>query len=152
MLTRFGKEMKGMLCRASLAMLSISALAALLCGCGGGTGPAPEGDTSTVEGVVYLPADAGALEAAMADGGGARDPAADCQVTCTRDRDRRRLRATTTDGQGRYRFEGLPRGEDVTITAELPNGDQLRTRVRLRNRIHRVEISEGNAQRIRGQQ
>jgi hypothetical protein len=141
-----------MCCRFSFAMLSISALAALLCGCGGGTGPAPEGDTSTVEGIVYLPADAGALEAAMADPATPCDPAVDCPVTCTRDRDRRRLGQTATDGQGRYRFEGLPRGEDVTITAELPNGEQLQTRLRLRNRLHRVEISEGNARRIRAQQ
>ncbi len=140
-----------MLCRSCLAMVCTSVLVALVSGCGGGSSPVSDVDTSTVEGVVYLPADGGMMEVAMADGSDAPEPAANCQVTCTRERNRRRLRSTTTDGQGRYRFEGLPRGQEVSITADLPNGEQLRTRLRLRNRIHRVDISEGTAARLRGQ-
>ncbi len=141
-----------MLNRSCLAIVCTSVLLALLTGCGGGSGPVPDAGTCTVEGVVYSPADSGTMEAAMADGSNAPEPAANCQVTCTRERDRRRLRTTTTDGRGRYRFEGLPRGQEVSITADLPNGEQLRTRLRLRNQLHRVDISEGTATRVRGQQ
>jgi hypothetical protein len=141
-----------MLDRSCLAMVCTSMLVALVGGCGGGGSPVSDAGTSTVVGVVYLPADGGTMEVAMADGSDAPKPAANCQVTCTRERDRRRLRTTTTDGQGRYRFEGLSRGQEVSITADLPNGEQLRTRLRLRNQIHRMDISEGTATRVKARQ
>jgi hypothetical protein len=120
--------------------VGIVALGAILAGCGGGSGP--DAGTATVEGVLYLPADSSVVNVADVGGAAAREPepAADCPVICTRDRDRRRLRSTTTDTQGRFRFEGLPRGESVTIEAELPGGEQVRTRLRLRNRTHRLSM------------
>ncbi len=139
--------------RTLLSLVSVGTLVIALTGCGGGTGPLPDAETSAVEGVVYLPADRGATEVFAADAAAQNpEPAAYCNVVCERERDRHRLGSTSTDGQGRYRFEGLPRGQDVTITAELPSGEQLRTRLRLRNRFHRVEISEGTATRLGGQQ
>ena len=130
-----------MLSRHALAIVCVTVAAAVLGGCGGGSGVPDAGDTCSVEGVVYLPGPEVATDLAVDAPVDGPEPAVYCNVICKRDRDRRRLQSTTTDGRGRYRFEGLPRGEDVTIAAELPSGEQLQTRLRLRNRIHRADLT-----------
>jgi hypothetical protein len=70
------------------------------------------------------------------------DPVPDCDVTVERVRDRQQLAAGRTDGQGRYRFEGLPTGDDVLVRAQLRSGELLQTRTRLRDRTCRADVTE----------
>ncbi len=125
-----------------MGVLMLVAMVGLMAGCGGGGSSVPAVGTSSVEGTVYEPATATRAVADSAAGPNQGVPAGDCLVVAERARDRQRLRSTRTDAGGRYVMEGLMLGEDVLISAELPSGEQLMARLRIRNRQHQADITE----------
>ena len=121
-----------------VACMSIVVGALVAAGCGGGgeaLGPVPSG--TTLEGLVST---SGLSPAANVDV--AQVPAADCQVTVERARDGWQIADGRTDDQGRYRFTGLPAGEEALVRARLRSGERLRTRLTLRDGTCRADVNE----------
>jgi len=127
--------------RATLVLACGLAAAGLLAaGCGGGGVGVTGTDGAVLEGTVYSsgvsPASTGDTKAAQGD------PVPDCDMTVQRARDRQQLATGRTDAQGRYRFAGLPAGEDVVVQAHLRSGDLLQTRLRLRDGTCQADVTE----------
>lgn len=116
-----------------LLLVSTLVTTGLLAGCGGASSGAPD---VTLMGVVHEPAaEVSALTAAAT-------PAGNCQVIARQARTQAQLGSTRSDAQGNYTLSGLPLGEDVEITAALPSGDLLRTRLRLRDQTCQADLTE----------
>ncbi len=126
--------------RWTMLLVASSVAAGLLVGGCGGGGEQVASAGSTLAGTVYS---SSVSPAAAGNDKAAQDaPAPDCEVTVERVRDRQELASGRTDGQGRYRFEGLPTGDDVLVRAQLRSGEVLQTRTRLRNRACQADVTE----------
>ncbi len=124
----------------TVLMMTVAVAALVVAGCGGGGGDAIAPTSGvTLTGTVLT---SGMVTASAVDKQAGEAPVPDCPVTVERLRDRQRLDEGQTDGEGRFRFEGLPAGEQLTVRAHLGNGEELQARVQLRSGNCQAEVSE----------
>ena len=113
--------------RWTMLVVACTVMAGLLVGgCGGGGEDLVGSAGTTLEGTVYT----SSISTAAAENGAAAQgtPVPDCEVTVERVRDRQELASGRTNDEGRYRFEGLPTGDDVLVRARLRSGELLQAR------------------------
>jgi hypothetical protein len=129
---------------ALIGAVAVAAMALALSGCGGGGSQLSEDPgtvgVSTLEGTVYAPDAGTALFTAQMDDTGQAVP--DCPVVVVTEEGRRQLASGRTDGQGQYRFRGLPSDVIVIVEARVPGIGELLSRVRLEEGGSRADIDE----------